>query len=142
MRLTQYTDYAMRVLLYLGARPDQMCSIAAIAAAYGVSQNHLMKVVSNLARAGFVHSARGRAGGIRLARPPAEINVGAVVRQMESDLNLVDCSRCPIASACGLTCVLKEAVAAFLAVLDRYSLGDLLERRPGLATLLKLDAAG
>ncbi|HKK29882.1 MAG TPA: Rrf2 family transcriptional regulator [Alphaproteobacteria bacterium] len=141
MRLTKYTDYAMRVLLYLGTKPERMCSIAEIAGAYGVSQNHLMKVVSDLARAGFVISLRGRAGGIRLARPPDEINVGEVVRRMEDDFNLVDCGNCPIAPACQLTCALREAVEAFLAVLDRYALADLLaSRQQQLVDILKVDA--
>jgi Rrf2 family nitric oxide-sensitive transcriptional repressor len=129
MRLTRYTDYAMRTLLHLGTRPDAVCSIAEIARAYGISQNHLMKVVNELGRAGFVTSLRGRSGGIRLARPPAEISVGAVVRHMEADFDLADCPTCVIAPACGLISVLDEAVRAFLAVLDRASLADLLDRR-------------
>lgn len=129
MRLTRYTDYAMRVLLYLGARPDALCSIAEIARAYGISQNHLMKVVNELGRAGYVASARGRFGGVRLARPAAEINVGEVVRRMEDDFALVDCATCILAPRCGLACVLAEALAAFMAVLDRHSLADLLAKR-------------
>lgn len=128
MRLTRFTDYALRVLLYLGARPDRLCSIAEIAAAYEISQNHLMKVVSDLGQAGLVASTRGRAGGIRLARPAAEINVGSVVRRTEAGTDLVDCGHCVIAPACGLTGVLAEALSAFLAVLDRYTLADLLTR--------------
>ncbi|CAH0302670.1 Rrf2 family transcriptional regulator [Roseomonas sp. CECT 9278] len=129
MRLTRYTDYAMRTLLHLGARPDAVCSIAEIARAYGISQNHLMKVVNELGRAGFVTSLRGRSGGIRLARPAAGISVGAVVRHMEGDFDLADCPACVIAPACGLSNVFDEAVRAFLAVLDRASLEDLLGRR-------------
>jgi Rrf2 family nitric oxide-sensitive transcriptional repressor len=129
MRLTRYTDYAMRTLLHLGARPDAVCSIAEIARAYGISQNHLMKVVNELGRAGFVTSLRGRSGGIRLARPPAGISVGAVVRHMEEDFALADCANCIIAPACRLSSVLDEALAAFLAVLDRTTLADLLGRR-------------
>lgn len=136
MRLTRYTDYAMRTLLFLGARPEAVCSIAEIARAYGISQNHLMKVVNELGRAGFVTSLRGRAGGIRLARPAAEINVGAVVRHMEEDFQLADCEHCVISPACGLIGVLDEALAAFLAVLDRYSLADLLGRRAAMVRQL------
>ncbi|PWR22130.1 Rrf2 family transcriptional regulator [Zavarzinia compransoris] len=135
MHLTRYTDYAMRVLLYLGARPDRLCSIAEVAAAYGISQNHLMKVVSDLGQAGVVASTRGRSGGIRLARPAADINVGAVVRRTEAGTDLVDCGRCVIAPACGLTGVLAEALAAFLAVLDRYTLADILSRRGDIGRL-------
>jgi len=136
MRLTRYTDYAMRTLLYLGARPGAVCSIAKIAQRYGISQNHLMKVVNELGRAGFVTALRGRAGGIRLARPAADINVGAVVRHMEEDFELADCGRCVIAPACGLNSVLDEALSAFLAVLDRYSLADLLGPRQAMLRLL------
>ena len=139
MRLTRYTDYAMRVLLYLGTRSGQMCSIGEIAKAYGISQNHLMKVVSELAREGYVNSTRGKAGGIRLARPPEDINVGEVVRRMEDDFSLVDCANCIIAPACGLNCALREAVAAFLGVLDRYTLADFLASRQQLSALLMLD---
>lgn len=128
MRLTLFTDYAMRVLLYLGARPDRLCSIAEVARGYGVSQNHMMKVVNELARSGYVESVRGRLGGIRLGKLPHEINVGAVVRHTEDGFDLVDCDSCVIAPACGLTGVLKEALSAFLAVLDRYTLADLLAK--------------
>lgn len=141
MRLTRYTDYAMRVLLYLGSRPGQMCSIAEIAKAYGISQNHLMKVVSELAHEGFVTSVRGRAGGIRLARAPENINAGDVVRRMEGDFSLVDCANCIIAPACGLQCALREAVTAFLDVLDHYTLADFLTSQPRLSALLQLDTA-
>jgi Rrf2 family nitric oxide-sensitive transcriptional repressor len=139
MRLTRYTDYAMRTLLHLGTRPDTVCSIAEIARAYGISQNHLMKVVNDLGRAGFVTSLRGRSGGIRLARQPAEISVGAVVRHMEADFALADCPDCVIAPACGLSAVFDEAVRAFLSVLDRASLADLLgQRAAALRGLLAL----
>ena len=136
MRLTRYTDYAMRVLLYLGARQDRLCSIAEIAGAYGISQNHLMKVVSDLAGAGYLVSVRGRSGGVRLARPPAEINIGAVVRHTEDGFDLVGCGACRIAPACGLTSVLDEALGAFMAVLDRQSLADVLARKGDFAHLL------
>jgi len=136
MRLTRYTDYAMRVLLYLGARPDRLCSIAEIARAYGISRNHLMKVVNDLVREGHVASVRGRFGGIRLGRSPDEISVGAVVRHTEDGFALTDCTSCVIAPACGLTGALNQALAAFTAVLDGYTLEDLLARRDNLAGLL------
>lgn len=135
MRLTRYTDYAMRVLLYLGARPDALCSIAEVSRAYGISQNHLMKVVNDLAREGYVASVRGRFGGIRLGRPAGEINVGVVVRHTEDGFELVDCGGCVIAPACGLTGALDEALAAFMRVLDGYTLEDLLARRADLGRL-------
>ena len=136
MRLTRYTDYAMRVLLHLAAHPDRLCSIAEIARAYGISRNHLMKVVNDLGKAGYVASVRGRAGGIRLARPPESINVGAVVRHAEEGFDLVDCGQCVIAPVCGLTAVVHEALAAFLAVFDRYTLADLLGRPSALLALM------
>lgn len=136
MRLTLFTDYSIRVLLYLGARPDRLCSIAEVARGYGVSQNHMMKVVNELVRSGYVESVRGRFGGIRLARAPEEINIGTVIRHTEDGFDLLDCGTCVIAPACGLTGVLKEAVGAFLKVLDAYSLADLLQRRTDIAQLL------
>lgn len=105
MRLTRYTDFAMRVLLYLGRQPERLASIAEIAGAYAISQNHLMKVVNDLVNAGYLESVRGRNGGIRLARAPDEINVGALVRHTEGGFDLVDCESCLIAPACGLTSV-------------------------------------
>ncbi|TSJ60988.1 Rrf2 family transcriptional regulator [Starkeya sp. 3C] len=138
MRLTRYSDYAMRVLLYLAARDDQPCSISEMAAAYGISQNHLMKVLNDLGRAGFVVSTRGRNGGFRLARPAAQINVGQLLRHTEDDLQLVDCPSCVLSPAgCGLSSVLDEALMAFLSVLDGYSLADLLTRRHGFGSLIQ-----
>ncbi|MFK0299659.1 RrF2 family transcriptional regulator [Brevundimonas sp. NPDC090276] len=135
MRLTRYTDYAMRVLLYLAARPDRLCSISEIAGAYGISQNHLMKVVSDLVGAGYLESVRGRSGGVRLARPPSEINIGAVVRHTEDGFDLVDCGSCVIAPACGLTGALAQALTAFMKVLDGYTLENLTSRRLDMAGL-------
>ena len=141
MRLTLYTDYAMRVLLYLGAQPEKVCSISEIARAYGISQNHLMKVAHDLGKAGYVEGVRGRSGGIRLARPADEINVGAVVRETEEGFDLVDCGSCIISPACGLNGVLGEALAAFMAVLDRYTLADLLKKRTKLLGLFTNELA-
>ena len=129
MRLTRYSDFALRVLLYLGARPGKVCAVSEIAKAYGVSQNHLTKVVHELGKAGYVASVRGRFGGVRLARPAAEINVGEVIRFTEDDFDLVECPTCVIAPACGLNLVLGEALEAFMAVLNRYTLADLLAGR-------------
>src|SRR5690606_34278743 len=111
---TLFTDYSMRVLLYLAARPDRRCSIAEIAQAYRISQNHLMKVVNDLARSGYIDSVRGRGGGICLGKQPQEINIGALIRHTEEGFDLVDCPSCVIAPACGMTSVLREAVSAFL----------------------------
>lgn len=125
MKLTLFTDYSMRVLLYLAARPDRLSSIAEVAQAYNISQNHLMKVVNDLARTGYIETLRGRGGGIRLGRNPADINLGELVRHTEGGFDLVDCGSCIVAPACRLTGVLKEALGAFLSVLDRYSLAEL-----------------
>jgi Rrf2 family nitric oxide-sensitive transcriptional repressor len=127
----------MRTLLYLGARPERLCSIGEVASAYGVSQNHLMKVVNDLANAGYIESVRGRGGGVRLGRSPEKINIGALVRHTEGGFDLVDCENCIIAPACGLTGALHEALAAFMAVLDGYTLADLLAKRGQLAKLLR-----
>lgn len=128
MRLTRYTDYALRVLMYLTARPDRYSAISAMSADFDVSHNHLMKVVHDLGRAGFVTSARGRNGGVRLARPASGITVGEVVRMTEDSFRLVECDTCRIAPGCGVSPVLAEAAGAFLAVLDGYALSDLPRR--------------
>ncbi len=136
MRLTRYTDYAMRVLLYLGQEPARLCSIAEIARGYGISQNHLMKVVNDLVNAGYLESVRGRNGGIRLARPASAINVGALIRHTEDSFELWACGSCIIGGACGLTGVLDEALQAFLSVLDGYSLADVIARNGDFRSLL------
>jgi Rrf2 family nitric oxide-sensitive transcriptional repressor len=130
VHLTLYSDYALRVLMYLGLRGDELASIREIAEAYRISENHLTKVVHGLSRSGFVHTLRGRGGGLRLAMPPKQILVGAVVRTTEEDMALVACfadsHSCAIAGPCRLQSLLNEALAAFLAVLDRATLEDLL----------------
>ena len=141
MRLTRYTDFALRVLLFVAARPDKLCSIGEISRAYGVSQNHMMKVVNDLANAGYVASVRGRSGGIRLGRPAASINIGAVVRHTEDSFQVVDCATCVIAPVCGLTRALDDAVRAFLAVLDGYTLDDLMGQRDALNAIFARAAA-
>lgn len=141
MRLTRHTDYAIRVLLYLGAQPEKICSISEIARAYGISQNHLMKVAHNLGKAGYIEGVRGRSGGVRLAKPADQINVGDVVRRTEEGFELVECGTCVIAPACGLTGALDEALAAFMAVLDRYTLADLLNKRSKLMRLFEIQLA-
>lgn len=139
MRLATFSDYAFRVLIYLGSAPQSLATIADIAKAYGVSENHLMKVVHQLARLGYVETVRGKGGGMRLARPAREINVGEVLRATEDGFDIVECmgeggSDCRIVRACALRGALGEAVQAFLATLDRYTLADLV--RPSVAKVL------
>ena len=134
MQLTRYSDYSLRVLIYLALDPDRLVTIDDIARSYGISKAHLMKVVHQLGLGGFVETVRGRGGGLRLARAAEEIRVGEVVRSTEADMALAECfeagvSRCAIEPACGLRSVLDEALAAFLAVLDRYTIADLVARR-------------
>lgn len=129
MKLTRYTDYALRVLMHLAVQPGRLTSISTIARAYGISQNHLVKVVQDLRVAGFVEAARGRTGGIRLARAPEEIALGEVVRHTEEGFDLVNCATCLIAPACALTGALHHALAAFMAVLDGYTIADLTNTR-------------
>lgn len=135
MRLTLYTDYSLRLLLYLALRPDGRATVAEVATAYGISRNHLVKVAHELGQAGFVAATRGKGGGLVLARPATEVKLGEVVRHTEPDMALVPCfaplhGPCPITGACGLIGPLEEATQAFLAVLDRYSLAEA-ARQPG-----------
>lgn len=140
MRLTNYTDYCLRTLIFVAAQPDGRATIAQVAERYGISESHLVKVVHALGKAGFLANVRGRGGGVRLARPAAEIRIGDVVRCAEGDPVPASCfdpaaAPCSIYPACRLRGVLIEAVDAFHAVLDRYSLADLLGTDDRLRTL-------
>lgn len=128
MKLTRYTDYALRVMMFLAARGDDLVSIRQIADGYGISQNHLMKIVQDLGQAGFVTTVRGRHGGLRLARPAAQISIGAIVRHTEDHDAMVDCDSCRIAGACALPQAFAEASEAFMRVLDGYDLAQMLAR--------------
>jgi Rrf2 family transcriptional regulator, nitric oxide-sensitive transcriptional repressor len=140
MRLTTYTDYSLRVLIRLALEPEKLVTIADIARSYRISEHHLMKVVHQLGVAGYVETVRGHGGGLRLAKAPAEIMIGDVVRKTEPDLGLVDCFRtpgsCMIEPACALSGLLGEAMDAFMDVLDHHTLADLLIKRGPLAALL------
>ena len=141
MRLSAYSDYSLRVLVYLGLHPGERGTVGGIAEAYGISANHLMKVVHHLALRGYVETTRGKGGGMRLALPPAEINVGAVVRATEEDSHLAECfdrasCGCRIAPACALNAMLRRALEAVYAELDRHTLADLLVPRNHLLRLL------
>jgi Rrf2 family transcriptional regulator, nitric oxide-sensitive transcriptional repressor len=146
MQLTTYTDYALRVLMYLAVHDDRLVTIAEMASDYAISKNHLMKIVYQLGQHGFIETVRGRGGGLRLGQAPERVALGEVVRRMEPHFNIVECfdpttNRCPILPVCGLTHVLVEARNAFLAVLDRYTLADLIPDRHALAQLFKTSSS-
>ena len=141
MRLTRFTDYALRVLIYLAIKPNDMATIGEIAGKYRISQNHLMKVVHKLGKEGYVETVRGRQGGIRLARAPKAINIGEFVRRFEEDLHLVECfdhktTSCCISGVCGLTGILDDALDSFLKTLDAKTLADVLKTSPGIGKRL------
>jgi Rrf2 family nitric oxide-sensitive transcriptional repressor len=138
MKLTRYTDYAMRVMIHLGTHDDRLASIPEIARVYDLSHPNLMKVVQDLGRTGYVETVRGRHGGVRLARPANQINLGELVRHTEAGFELVDCQGCLISPACGLPGILAEATRAFLGVLDKYTVADLLVRRSALRQLFAI----
>lgn len=144
MRLTTFTDYSLRVLIYLGVKGDSLSTIGEIASAYNVSQNHLMKIVQNLAAMGYVETIRGKGGGLRLASAPEDINIGEVVRACERSMALVECFEpghsCCIEKACMLKGLFHEAGEAFLAVLEKYTLSDLLRPKDRLAVTLGIAA--
>lgn len=140
MQLTQFSDYSLRLVLYLATHDDQLVTLQEVSRAYGVSQHHLVKVTARLVETGVVASVRGRSGGLRLNRRPSEINIGELVRSTEPHFNLVECfdavrNTCPIDPACGLKGVLREAQEAFFAALDRHTLADFLPRAPALLRL-------
>jgi Rrf2 family nitric oxide-sensitive transcriptional repressor len=130
MRLTLYTDYSLRVLLYLAAHEDKLVTITELANFYKISRNHLVKVVHNLGLSGYIVTARGRNGGLKLARPAKEIMVGEVVRATEPDFDLLECfnpatDQCAITSSCSLKSVIFKAQSSFLGELDKYTLADI-----------------
>jgi Rrf2 family nitric oxide-sensitive transcriptional repressor len=143
MRLTLHTDYALRVLIYAGLKRDQLCTIPELVRHFDISRGHLMKVVHRLALKGYLQTTRGKNGGLRLAAAPGDIRVGAVVRDMEQELGVLGCLQgepgyCRIEECCVLRRALGKATNAFLAVLDRYTIRDLLEPRRSLARLLEI----
>lgn len=142
MHITRYTDYALRVLMYVGLKGDEISTIREIADSYGISENHLMKVVQELNAHGYLVATRGKNGGVRLNGKPESINIGALVRHTEQDFALVECmgnsNNCVLTPACQLKLILSEALENFFATLDGYSLADLLtpQKQPQLAQLL------
>jgi Rrf2 family transcriptional regulator, nitric oxide-sensitive transcriptional repressor len=131
LKLTLYTDYSLRVLIYLASKPkDELSNIKEIAEAYGISKNHLMKVTYELGKMEVIETVRGRNGGIKLAKEPDDINIGEIIRKTEEDFHLVECfdgqnNTCAITPVCGLRHVLGKALNAYLTVLDEYTLRDI-----------------
>jgi Rrf2 family transcriptional regulator, nitric oxide-sensitive transcriptional repressor len=141
MKLTAFTDYSLRVLIYLAAQPERRATIADVATSFEVSENHLTKVVHFLGKSGWLANVRGKGGGMELAMPPELIGVGNVIRgtegvDMPAECFSADGSHCSIAPICSLRGVLGEALKAFYAVLDRYTLADLVRNRQSLAKVL------
>ncbi len=145
MRLTRFTDYALRVLILLGLSDDRLVTIGEISTRYDISSNHLTKVVQKLAQCGYIETVRGKGGGIRLIREPAEIRLGDVVRNLEEDMTVVECfdrarNTCAIEPDCRLQSVLRDSLSAFLGELDRHTLADLTKPRRKLKFLLDLSS--
>jgi Rrf2 family nitric oxide-sensitive transcriptional repressor len=142
MRLTSYSDYSLRLLMYVATRKDELVTIQNVADAYGISKAHLMKVAHQLGVHGFLETVRGRNGGLRLARPADQIGLGEVVRMTEEESALVECfhatnNSCVISGPCRLKGVLARALKAYYAVLDEYTLADLTVKHPALVKLLQ-----
>ena len=147
MKLTAFTDYSLRVLIYLAAQPKRRATIAAIATSFEVSENHLTKVVHFLGKAGWLANVRGKGGGLELAMPPELIKVGQVVRGTEGGSVPAECfdetgGQCCIAGICRLSGVLAQAVTAFYDTLDRYTLADLVHNRQALARIMFTEEMG
>jgi len=141
MRMTLHTDYALRMLIYLAIREPRPSTVNDVAESYGISRNHLLKVALNLKNMGIVSTARGRSGGIRLAVAPERINVGRLVRDLGDEFPVVECMKaegggCILSPICRLKSVVREALGAYLAVFDKYTLADLIANRTELMALL------
>lgn len=131
MQLTQYTDYSYRVLIFLAQRRSGLTTVSEIAEFYGISRNHLVKVIHNLASKGFISTTRGRHGGMTLSHAPADINLGEVARQTEPNFDIAECfdkvhNHCVISPDCALKNMLNQARTAFLDTLSQYTLADAL----------------
>ena len=141
MRLTFYSDYSLRLLMYAAVRHGELVTIQEVANAYGISKNHLMKVAFELGRKGYLDTVRGRGGGFRLSRPPEKIRLGDVVRETEENFTMVECfdpktNKCAITAPCRLRGALVRALKAYFAVLDEYTLADLAVKHPVLERIL------
>lgn len=133
MHITRYTDYALRVLMYLASKGEEQSTIREISQSYDISNNHLMKVVQQLNNKGYIIAIRGKNGGIRLNGPAKQVNIGALIRDMETDLAIVECfspnNTCSIVPVCKLKNIFGEALNAFIDVLDKYTLADLIQTK-------------
>lgn len=143
MQLTRYTDYSLRVLVYLGCGTERLATVSEIANNYGISRNHLVKVANNLANLGYILAVRGKGGGLRLAHQPEQINIGELVRKTEGNFDLLECfnqetNTCPITNVCAIKGVIGEARQAFITVLDKYTLADMLNNREQIIRFLKI----
>ncbi|TVR98335.1 MAG: Rrf2 family transcriptional regulator [Rhodospirillales bacterium] len=141
MRLSQFSNFAIRLLMYSALRQGQVSTVANMARAYGISGEHLKKAAAELGRLGYLTTERGRRGGYRLALDPGAIRIGDVIRQTEGSLALVECfepatNTCPLITACQLRVALHEATEAFFAALNRYTLADLIAKPDTLTPLL------
>ncbi|HEY0837732.1 MAG TPA: Rrf2 family transcriptional regulator [Azospirillum sp.] len=143
MQITRFTDYAIRVLTYCAVRGGELATTQEIAERYGISTNHLVKVVQELSRHGYLEAVRGKGGGIRLARPPEQIDLGELIGRLE-EMDLAECfatgNACRITPACRMTAILAEARAAFLAALSRHTLADVVRPQGELRALLSIAA--
>lgn len=145
MKLTDFTDYGLRVLIYAALRPNELVTVQEIAQGFEIQRNHLVKVVVALSRAGFLTTVRGRSGGMQLARAPEKIRIGDVIRAMEPDFRVVECfdiesNQCAITASCGLRGILSGALKAYFEYLDRFSLADLVVKRESLIKVLDTGA--
>ncbi|PRH83159.1 RrF2 family transcriptional regulator [Arenimonas caeni] len=147
MKLTDYTDYTLRVLIYLGLHQDELVTIQQVADGYRISKNHLMKIVNQLSQSGVVAATRGRNGGVRLALPPERINIGAIVRATEADFRIVECfdqvnNQCVLSPACRLRAAMHEALEAFFRVLDGLTLADVIANAGQIRALVAEQSLG
>jgi len=144
MHLSLHSDYACRVLIFLAVSPQDLNSIDEIAVSFGISKNHLVKIVHQLGKKGFVETVRGRGGGLKLAKSPKDISIASVIREMEPHFDAVECmnaakNTCPIISACGLKPWINKAMLAFLDTLDGVSVADVVRNRKGIQESLEID---
>lgn len=144
MHITRYSDYCLRTLIFLALQGDRLATIQEVSRSYNISKNHLMKIVYQLSQKGYINSTRGKNGGIRLGRDPEQINLGTLFTEVEQSFSIAECfssnNRCAITPACHMKKILSEALTAFLAVLGKYTLADLVSPRhqPELIRLLQM----